>query len=52
MFGGRVKRAFGGGGDGAPLDGRAKVGNGGGDGDDGSVPSEPAGWPTGVGVGS
>lgn len=46
MFGGRVKRAFGSGGLGGSLDGRAKVGDGG---DDDSALSEPAGGPTGIG---
>lgn len=46
MFGRKVKRAFGSGGLGGSLDGRANVGDGG---DDDSALSEPAGGPTEIG---
>ena len=47
MFGGRVKRAFGSGGLGGSLGGRAKIGDGG---DDVSALSGPAGGPAGTEV--
>jgi hypothetical protein len=47
VFGGRVRRAFGTGGVGGSVDGRAKAGEGGAG---GSAPSEPAGGLAEIGV--